>query len=143
MEYREFIVEVQKRGRLASFEEAEAATLAVMRALAEVLCRERAASMERCLPTELFCVFERCRPEADPFIDSQTFIGWTSGCVDAVGMPDKTLGGMDLFAVDAAEEAVRRCGCVFCVLKSCLDASLREALARELPEVVCDWFRAA
>ncbi|MGQ9572272.1 MAG: DUF2267 domain-containing protein [Dehalococcoidia bacterium] len=143
MEYREFIDQVQAKGRLASFEEAEEATLAVMRALAEVVCRERAASMQACLPAELFCLLERCRPEADPLVDSQTFIGWTSACVDAVGMLDKTLGGMDLFAVDAGEEAVRRCGCVFCVLKSCMDESLHEALARELPEEVCDWFRAA
>ena len=143
MEYREFILQVQARGKLASFEEAETATLAVMRALAEVLCRERAASMRTYLPAELFCLFERCRPEADPFIDSQTFIGWASAGLDAIGMPDKTLGGLDLFAVDAADEAVRRCGCVFCVLKSCLDSSLHEAFAGELPEEVCDWFRAA
>jgi hypothetical protein len=50
---------------------------------------------------------------------------------------------MDLFAVDAAAEAVRRCGCVFWVLKACLDSSLHEAFARELPEEVGDWFRAA
>jgi len=143
MEYREFIVQVQARGKLASFEEAEAATLAVMRALAEVLCRERAASMQPCLPAELFCLFERCRPEADPLIDSQTFIGWASAGLDAVGMPDKTLGGLDLFAVDAADEAVRRCRLVFCVLKSCMDRSQQEALGRDLPEDVCDWFRAA
>jgi hypothetical protein len=143
MEYREFIAQVQEKGKLASFEEAEAATLAVMRALAEVLCRERAASMEACMPAELFCLFEKCRPEADPFVDSQTFIGWTSGCLDAVGMPDRTLGGLDLFAVDAAEEAMRRCGLVFCVLKCCMDRSLQEALACDLPEDVCDWFREA
>lgn len=143
MEYQEFIAQVQTRGKLASFEEAEAATLAVMRALSEVLCRERAASMQAYLPPELLCLLERRREEADPFIDSQTFIGWASAGLDAVGMRDKTLGGLDLFTIDAADEAVRRCGCVFCVLKSCLDMSLREALARELPEVVCDWFSAA
>jgi len=143
MEYREFIAQVQARGKLASFEEAEAATLAVMRALAEVICRERAATMRTCLPAELFCLLERCRPETDPFIDVQTFIGWASEGLDAVGMPDRTLGGLDLLAVDAADEAVRRCGCVFCVLKSCMDESVHEALACELPEEVCDWFRAA
>ena len=143
MEYREFVTRVREKGKLASFEEAEAATLAVMRALAEVICRERAATMRTYLPVELSCLFERCRPEVDPFIDSQTFIGWASADLDAVGMPDKTLGGLDLFAVDAADEAVRLCGLVFCVLKSCIDRSQQEALARELPEEVCDWFRCA
>ena len=143
MEYREFIAQVQARGNLPSFEEAEAATLAVMRALAEVICEERAATMRACLPDELSCLLERCRPEADPYIDSQTFMGWASEGLDAVGMPDRTLGGLDLLAVDAAEEAVRRCGCVFCVLKSCLDSTLHESIACELPEDVCDLFRAA
>jgi uncharacterized protein (DUF2267 family) len=143
MEYREFIIRVQEKGKLASFEEAEATTLAVMRALSEVICRERAVSIRPCLPSDLFCILELCRSEADPFVDWQTFIGWASADLDAVGMPDKTLGGLDLFCVDAAEEAVRRCGLVFGVLKACIDTSQQEALARELPEEVCDWFRAA
>ena len=143
MEYREFIFQVQASGKLASFEEAEATTLAVMRALAEVLRQERAASMQTYLPAELFWLFERRPAEADPFIDSQTFIGWVSGGLDAIGMPDKTLGGLDLFTIDAADEAVRRCGSVFSVLKSGMDSSLHEAFARELPEEVRDWFRAA
>jgi uncharacterized protein (DUF2267 family) len=143
MEYREFITRVREKGKLASFEEAEATTLAVMRALSEVICRERALSMRPCLPAELYCILEPCRPEVDPFIDMQTFIGWASADLDAVGMPDYTLGGLDLFAVDAADEAVRRCGLVFCVLKACIDSSQQEALACELPEEVCDWFRAA
>jgi uncharacterized protein (DUF2267 family) len=143
MEYREFVTQVQEKGKLASFKEAEATTLSVMRALSEVICRERSVSMRPCLPAELFRMLEPCRPEADPFVDSQTFIGWASADLDAVGMPDRTLGGMDLFCVDAAEEAVRRCGLVFGVLKACMDRSQQEALARELPEEVCDWFRAA
>ncbi|KPK21265.1 MAG: hypothetical protein AMJ76_03085 [Dehalococcoidia bacterium SM23_28_1] len=143
MEYREFIAQVQKRGKLASFEEAEATTLSVMRALSEVICRERALSMRSCLPDEIYCILEPCRPEVDPLIDMQTFIGWASADLDAVGMPDRTLGGLDLFAADAADEAVRRCGLVFCVLKSCLGSSQQEALACDLPEEVCDWFRAA
>jgi len=143
MEYREFVTRVQEKGKLASFAEAEATTLSVMRALSEVICRGRALSMQPCLPAELFCVLEPCPTEADPFVDSQTFIGWASADLDAVGMPDKTLGGLDLFCVDAAEEAVRRCGLVFSVLKACLDSSLHEPLACELPEEVCDWFRAA
>jgi uncharacterized protein (DUF2267 family) len=143
MEYREFISQVQEKGKLASFEEAEATTLSVMRALSEVICRERAASMQPCLPSELFCILEPCRPEVDPFVDWQTFIGWASADLDAVGMPDKTLGGLDLFAVDAADEARRRCGLVFGVLKACIDRSQQEALERELPEEVCDWFRTA
>ena len=94
-------------------------------------------------PSELFCVLEPCRPEVDPFVDWQTFIGWASADLDAIGMPDRTLGGLDLFAVDAADEAKRRCGLVFGALKSCIDRSQQEALARELPEEVCDWFRCA
>jgi uncharacterized protein (DUF2267 family) len=143
MEYREFITQVQEKGRLASFEEAEATTQSVMRALSEVICRERANSLRPCLPAELYCLLEPCPPEVDPFVDWQTFLGWASADLDAVGMPDKTLGGMDLFAVDAADEAMRRCGLVFRVLKSCMDKSQQQALARELPDEVCEWFRAA
>jgi uncharacterized protein (DUF2267 family) len=143
MEYREFVAQVQARGKLASFEEAEAATLAVMQALSEVLCRERAASMQGYLPAELLALLEPCREEPDPYIDSQTFIGWISAGLDAIGMPDKTLGGLDLLTVDSADEAVRRCGHVFCVLKSCIDGTLHEPIALELPEEVRDWFRTA
>lgn len=143
MEYREFIIQVQTMGKLASFEEAETATLAVMRALSEVLPQERASRVQACLPSELSCLLECCRPEPDPYIDSQTFIGWTLSGLDATGLRDKTLGGLDLFAADTGAEAVRRCRCVFCALKTCLDRSLHEAFARDLPEEVCDWFRAA
>ena len=143
MEYREFIIQVQTMGKLASFEEAETATLAVMRALSEVLPQERARRVQACLPSELSCLLECCRPEPDPYIDSQTFIGWTLSGLDATGQRDKTLGGLDLFAADTGAEAVRRCRCVFCALKTCLDEALHEDLARELPEKVCDWFRSA
>jgi len=143
MEYREFIIQVQTMGKLASFEEAETATLAVMRALSEVLPQERASCVQACLPSELSSLLECCRPEPDPYIDSQTFIGWTLSSLDATGQRDKTLGGLDLFAADTGAEAIRRCRCVFCALKTCLDRSLHEAFARDLPEEVCDWFRAA
>jgi uncharacterized protein (DUF2267 family) len=143
MQYRELITEVQKLGNLISFDEAERATLAVMGALCEVVSQEQARRVEACLPPKLSSHLERCRPEPDPFIDSETFIGWTMSDLDATGQRDKTLGGVDLFAADSAEEAMRRCQCVFCALKSCLDESLHEDFARQLPDKVCDWFRNA
>jgi len=143
MEYRELVAQVQKTAKLTSFEEAEAATLAVMRALSEVLSQEQARRVQACLPSELSSFLECCRPEPDPHIDSQTFIGWTLSGLDATGPRDKTLGGLDLFSVDVGEEAMRRCRCVFCALKACLDEALQEDFARELPETVCDWFRRA
>jgi uncharacterized protein (DUF2267 family) len=143
MEYRELITEVQKLGNLASFDEAESATLAVVRALCEVLSQNQARRVQACLPSELSSLLECCRPEPDPHIDSQTFIGWTMSDLDATGQRDKTLGGLDLFAADSAGEAMRRCQCVFCALKSCLDESLHEDFARQLPDMVCDWFRNA
>lgn len=143
MEYRELIAQVQELGNLASFEEAETATLAVMRALSEVLSQEQARRAQDCLPRELSPFLECCREEPDPHIDSQTFIGWTMSALDATGQRDKTLGGLDMLAADAGEEAMRRCRCVFCALKSCLDEALHEDFAGELPEKVCDWFRNA
>ena len=143
MEYREFILEVQTKGTLASFEEAEVATLAVMRALSEVLPQERAARVQACLPSELSRLLECCRPQPDPYLDKETFIGWTLSDLDATGLRDKTLGGLDLFSVDVGEEAMRRCQCVFLALKECLDKSLHEGFAQDLPEQVCDWFRTA
>jgi uncharacterized protein (DUF2267 family) len=143
MEYRELIAEVQKTANLASFEEAEAATQAVMRALSEVLSQEQARRVQGCFPEELSSFLECCREEPDPHIDSQTFIGWTLSELDGTGQRDKTLGGLDLFAADAAEEAMRRCQCVFCAIKMCLDEALHEDFARELPEKVCEWFRNA
>jgi uncharacterized protein (DUF2267 family) len=143
MEYREFILEVQTKGTLASFEEAELATQAVMRALSEVLPQERAARVQACLPSELSRLLERSRPQPDPYLDSETFIGWTLSDLDATGLRDKTLGGLDLFAVDVGQEAMRRCQSVFLVLKECLDKSLHEGFAQDLPEQVCDWFRTA
>jgi len=143
MEYQELVAQVQKTAKLTSFEEAEAATLAVMRALSEVLSREQARRVQACLPGELSPFLDRCREEPDPHLDSETFIGWTLSGLDATGPRDKTLGGLDLFAADAGEEAMRRCQCVFCALKTCLDEALQEDFARELPETVCDWFRRA
>lgn len=143
MEYQEFILRVQKMGTLSSPEEAEVATLAVMRALSEVLPQEQATKVCACLPAELSRLLDCCRPEPDPYIDSQTFIGWTLSGLDATGPRDKTLGGLDLFAIDVEEEAMRRCRCVFLALKECLDKSLHEDFAEELPEEVCDWFRTA
>jgi uncharacterized protein (DUF2267 family) len=143
MEYREVIAQVQEMGKLTSFEEAEMATLAVMRALSEVLSQEQARRAQQCLPSELYSFLECCREEPDPHIDSETFIGWTLSGLDATGPRDKTLGGLDLLAADAGAEAMRRCQCVFCALKACLDKALHEDFARELPETVCDWFRQA
>lgn len=143
MEYQEFILQVQTMGKLASFAEAETATLAVMRALSEVIPQERASHVQACLPSELSSLLECCRPEPDPHIDSQTFIGWTLSGLDATGLRDKTLGGLDLFSVDVGGEAVRRCRCVFCALKACLDESLHEPVALSLPEEVRGWFRTA
>lgn len=143
MNYQQFVHEVQKQGCMSSEEEARAVVVNVMLAMAEVLPRRQLAAFEGFLPPELLVYLDRARDEPDPHIDGHTFIGWVVSALDSTGGPDKTIGGLDLHAVYSGEEAIRRCQCVFSVLKSCLDEAQSDILAKYLPEDVCGWYAEA
>lgn len=91
-------------------------------------------------PSDLSLFLEPRCAEPDFLIDSDTFIGWTASCFDTALLPDRSLGGMDLMASYAHEEAARRCHCVFEVLKSCLESGQCRAMEEFLPGDVKAWF---
>ena len=143
MDYREFIGEVQQRGRFPTFREAEAATYCILRAVSEVLPRACANELCACLPSALSSFLEPRCAEPDSLIDGNTFIGWAIGSFDATALPDRSLGGTDLIAFHSYEEAARRCHCVFGVLKSCWESSQCMAVMEFLPDEVEAWFMGA
>ncbi len=142
MNYQQFLQEVQTRGNISGLGEAHATVVHVMLAIAEVLPRSELAIFTG-LPPELMVYLNRARDEPDPHIDGHTFIGWVVSALDSTGDRDKTAGGLDLHAVYSGEEAIRRCQCVFSVIKSCLDEEQRDGLAKHLPDDVYGWFAEA
>ena len=140
MEYREFLEQVKSRGCLATAEETRAVVANVLRAVAEVLPHGELDGLTTQLPPELMVYLRGAHQEPDPFFDSQLFLGWVVSSIDSTGAPDKTEGGLDLYAAYSGEEAIRRCQCVFGVLKSLLEPQQRDALAGYLPDEVSGWF---
>ncbi len=143
MDYLQFTNEVQRLGRLATREEAEAVTYSVLRAVSEVLPMADARDICACLPAELSGFLEPRCTEPDPEFDINTFLGWTMGSIDAVMLPDRSIGGMDLMASYAPDEATRRCQWVFGALKSCLESGQCDVLSECLPDDVKGWFAEA
>lgn len=142
MNYQQFLQEVQTLGCISSRDETHATVVHVMLAIAEVLPRSELAIFTA-LPPELMVYLDRARDEPDPHIDGHTFLGWVVSALDSTGDRDKTAGGLDLHAVYSGEEAIRRCQCVFSVIKSCLDEEQRDSLGVHLPDDVHDWYAEA
>ena len=140
MNYGEFLGQVQSRGCFASAEETQAVVANVLRAVAEVLPHGEVDGLTGQLPPEMMVYLRGAHQEPDPFFDSQLFLGWVVSSIDATGAPDKTEGGLDLYAAYSGEEAIRRCQCVFAVLKSLLEPQQRDVLASCLPDEVSGWF---
>ena len=140
MNYREFLEQVQSRGCLVSAEETQAVVVNVLRAVAEVLPQAEVDGLAAQLPPEMMVYLRGAHQEPDPFFDSQLFLGWVVSSIDSTGARDKTDGGLDLYAVYSGEEAIRRCQCVFAVLKSLLEPPQRDILAGYLPDEVSGWF---
>lgn len=143
MDYREFLREVQRLGGFATEEEARAVVANVLMAVAEVLPQQQVDGLSQRLPPELLVYLRRTRGEPDPQFDSHLFLGWVVSTVDATGPRDKTDGGLDLYAAYSGDEAIRRCQCVFAVLKRLMSGPEQERLARYLPEGVDAWFASA
>jgi uncharacterized protein (DUF2267 family) len=140
VDYRQFLREVQRLGGFASEEEARAVVANVLMAVAEVLPQAQINGLARRLPPEFAVYLRRAREEPDPHFDSQLFLGWVLSTVDATGPRDKTDGGLDLYSAYSGDEAIRRCQCVFAVLKRLMDGPEQEWLVQYLPEGVGGWF---
>ena len=143
MDYRQFVNEVQQRGHLSTFGEAEVVVHSVLRAMSEVLPRDKTGELCPYLPSELSPFLEPRCTEPDSLIDGNTFIGWSSSSFDTTGLPDRSLGGTDLMAFYGHDEAARRCHSVFGALKSCWESGQCEALMEFLPGEVKSWFMKA
>jgi uncharacterized protein (DUF2267 family) len=141
--YREFLDKVQSLGCFASEEETQAVVAHVLRAMAEVLPQRQVEGLAASLPAEIMVYLRGAHEEPDPFFDSQLFLGWVVSSIDATGARDKTDGGLDLYAAYSGEEAIRRCQCVFSVLRSLLEPQQLDALAACLPDEVGGWFLGA
>ncbi len=140
MDYAQFLREVREDGCLVSNEEAEATIVSVLMAMAEVLPGPQLEALSSRLPPEAMVYLRRTGSEPDPLFDSHLFLGWVVSSLDATGIRDKTTGGLDLTAAYTGEEAIRRAGCVFSVLKRQLEPSQQQELAAVLPEEVDVWF---
>jgi len=140
MNYREFLEQVQSRGCFATADETQSVVANVLRAVAEVLPQGQVDGLTAQLPPELMVYLRGAHQEPDPFFDSQLFLGWVVSSIDATGARDRTEEGLDLYAAYSGEEAIRRCHCVFAVLKSLLEPRQQDALIAYLPDEVSDWF---
>ncbi len=140
MDYNQFLAEVQRAGCFASEEETRAVVVNVLLAVAEVLPQQQVDGLASRLPPEMLVYLRRARGEPDPQFDSHLFLGWVVSALDSTGPRDKTDGGLDLYAAYSGEEAIRRCQCVFSVLKSLMDGPQQEQMAVCLPDEVSGWF---
>lgn len=143
MDHDTFLREVQAAAALTSRSEAEATVVSVLMAMAEVLPQEQLAALASRLPPEASVYLRRTGSGPDPLFDSDLFLGWVVSSMDATGVRDKTDGGLDLTAAYSGQEAVRRVGCVFSVLKRDMEQDEQKALAAALPEQVDGWFTSA
>jgi uncharacterized protein (DUF2267 family) len=140
LDYAQFLREVRENGCFVSSEEAETAIVSVLMAMAEVLPGPQLEALSSRLPPEAMVYLRRTGSEPDPLFDSHLFLGWVVSSLDSTGIRDKTSGGLDLTAAYSGEEAIRRVGCVFSVLKRQLEPSQQQELAAVLPEEVDAWF---
>ncbi len=140
MDYRGFLGEVQHLGNFASEQETRAVVASVLMAMAEVLPRAQLKGLAAKVPPELGVYLQSARQEPDPYFDGQLFLGWVVSSVDATGQRDKTDGGLDLYSAYSGDEAIRRCQCVFSVLKKLIEPEQHDQLASVLPDQVECWF---
>jgi uncharacterized protein (DUF2267 family) len=143
VDFSQLLREVQDSGGSAGPEEAEALLVSVLRAMAEVLPQDQLEALASQLPPEAALYLRRPGQEPDPLFDSHLFLGWVVSSLDATGSRDKTEGGLDLTTVYSGEEAIRRCRCVFSVLKRLVDEGQHTSLAASLPDEVSGWFAEA
>jgi uncharacterized protein (DUF2267 family) len=138
----EFYRRVARSARLASLEEAAEATRDVLRGIAQVVDGSTRDALCRQLPPELSRDVAGAEGEADPLVDREVFVGRMVSRLDTTHLRDETLGGVDLVAAYADDDAATRARAVFAALREAVDPATAEAVARSLPPEVAGWFRA-
>ncbi len=140
MDYIQFLSDVQKDGCFISREEAESSVASVLMAMSQMLPSEQLDALAARLPPEAMVFLRRTGSEPDPLFDSHLFLGWVVSSLDAIGSPDKTVGGLDLTAAYTGEEAIRRTRCVFSAIKRQLGPDQQQDIGSVLPAEVDTWF---
>lgn len=143
MDYEGFLDSVRDDGGFRDREETKAIVANVFRAIAEVLPQKHLEGLSDQLPSELMVYLRGAHEEPDPYFDEHLFLGWVVSTIDATGERDKTTGGLDLYADYSGDEALRRCRCVFKVLKSTVGADHRASIGSFLPEGISSLYQSA
>lgn len=134
---------VQQRAQGLSEHEAAELVESVMYSLARVMERAERERLASRLPGELARHLASDVELADPLIDEQLFVGPIMNELATEGLYDQTLGGLDVCAVPAGDEAARRLQAVFSVLKEMLDEEEKQRLSARLPGDVARWYQDA
>jgi uncharacterized protein (DUF2267 family) len=143
VDYEGFLADVMGRGRLRTRDETEAVTIAVLRAIAEILPRAHVETFASSLHPDLMVFLRGAHEEPDPYFDGNLFLGWVLSTVDVTSGKDKTEGGLDYQVSYSQEEAEHRCRCVFAALKASMDSTQAELIAIHLPEEIQPLFNDA
>lgn len=143
MDYERFLNDVSDDGGFRDRDETKAIVANVFRAIAEVLPQQHAEGLSGQLPGELMVYLRGAHVEPDPYFDKHLFLGWVVSTIDATGERDKTTGGLDLYADYSGDEAMRRCRCVFKVLKSTVGADYRTSIGSFLPDGISALYQSA
>jgi uncharacterized protein (DUF2267 family) len=143
MDYERFLDNVRDDGGFRNRDETKAIVANVFRAIAEVLPQKHAENLSDQLPGELMVYLRGAHIEPDPYFDEHLFLGWVVSTIDATGERDKTAGGLDLYADYSGDEALRRCRCVFKVLKSTVGADHSTSIGSFLPDGINALYQSA
>ncbi|HEY8449050.1 MAG TPA: DUF2267 domain-containing protein [Bacillota bacterium] len=138
----EVYARVREAARLADDAEAARVTRQVLHSLARVLPPDISERLARCLPAEVSRELST-GPGYDPLVDRQVFIGSLVNSLDTEYGYDGSLGGLDLSSVYADDDASLQVRAVFAALAPCLDSEALEAIERNLPPEIADWWREA
>jgi uncharacterized protein (DUF2267 family) len=143
MTYREFVIQVQRRAHLQTYDDAERITRQVMRAFARAIPSEVTSQLDGNLSREILAFLAPGPNPTDNLIDREVILGWVMDETETTGVIDRTLGGYDAEPDQAGEEAERRVIAVLGVLKSQLDPGQQARLVAVLSPDLGRWLRAA
>ncbi|MFO7246714.1 MAG: DUF2267 domain-containing protein [Thermaerobacter sp.] len=142
LEATEVYARVREVAGHGSDEEAAGVVRRVLRSLARSVPGHLCGRLAQGLPAELAVELEDACG-GDPLVEAQGFIGPLVNVMDVEAGYDQSLGGLDLSAVYADDDASRWVRAVFAVLKEAVDAPTRDEIERHLPGEVAGWWREA
>jgi len=140
MDVRKLYTTVQQRARLASPAAAAAAVQNVLASLAPLLGEAELSALADRLPRELARPLARAGGRPDELIDRQVFIGRLVNNLDTDYGYDASLGGLDLSAAYADDDAARQVRAVFAALRQELDPTTATKIRARLPAELRDWW---